>query len=153
MAKFNLKVAPVPQVPQFDDVTAPGPLARVPSSLRRESTRLRFEGMSDARKKEAFTFRPLVRPRTRYSLLATLVVCMLLILLVGVPYAANERMAANPVLQTAIRGLIVGIWMYFLLGAVFLITSPTLVRGGFHPRFLFSMPLTLGPAVGLRSSR
>jgi hypothetical protein len=35
--------------------------------------------------------------------------CTLIVLLVGVPYVANERTAdANPVLQTAIRGPIVG---------------------------------------------
>ncbi len=76
--------------------------------------------------------------------------CTLLGLLVGVPYAANERTAdANPVLQTAIRGLIVGVWAYFALGPIFLVNAPTLIRGGFHPRFLLSMPLTLCPAIGL----
>jgi hypothetical protein len=70
--------------------------------------------------------------------------------LVGVPYAANERVTnANPVLQTAMRGLIVGILLLFLLGPIFLVIAPTLVRGGFHPRFLLSLPLTLGPAVGV----
>ena len=82
----------------------------------------------------------------------TLVVCTLLMLLVAVPYAANERMTdANPVLQTAMRGriMIVGIWTYFALGPIFLVNAPTIVRGGFHPRFLLSLPLTLGPAVGV----
>ena len=80
----------------------------------------------------------------------TLVVCTLLMLLVGVPYAVNERMTdANPMLQTAIRGLIVGIWAYFMLGSMFLVSSPITVGGGFHPRFLLSLPLTLGPAVGV----
>jgi hypothetical protein len=71
-------------------------------------------------------------------------------LLVGVPYAANERRTdANPVLQTAIRGLIVGIWAYFQLGPVFIVNTAITVRGAFHRRFLLSLPLTLGPAVGV----
>ena len=39
--------------------------------------------------------------------------------------------------------------MYFLLGPIFLGLAPTLVRGGFHLRFLLSVPLTLGPAVAV----
>jgi hypothetical protein len=71
-------------------------------------------------------------------------------LLVGVPYAANERRTdANPVLQTAIRGLIVGIWAYFQLGPVFIVNTAITVRGAFHRCFLLSLPLTLGPAVGV----
>ena len=45
---------------------------------------------ADAQKTEARTFRSLGQPRTRHLLLSTLVVCTLLVLLVGVPYAANE---------------------------------------------------------------
>jgi hypothetical protein len=106
--------------------------------------------LSDTERNLAFTLRALSRPRTYYSLLATLVVCTLLMLLVGVPYAVNERMTdASPMLQTAIRGLIVGIWVYFFALGVFLVIAPISVRGGFHPRFLLSLPLTLGPAVGL----
>ncbi len=36
-----------------------------------------------------------------------------------------------------------------MLGPVFLVNAPTSVGGGFHPRFLLSLPLTLGPAVGV----
>jgi hypothetical protein len=141
------KVVPAPVEPsiilQFDGV------APARTSRRRQSTSSRFEGLSQDEKHQALAFRALVQPRTRYSLLATLVVCALLVLLVGVPYALNERMAdANPVLQTAMRGLIVGMWMYFIIGPIFLVNAPTIVRGGFHPRFLLSLPLTLGPAVG-----
>ncbi len=70
-------------------------------------------------------------------------------LLVVVPYAVNERVTdASPVGQTAIRGLIVGIWAYFILGPIFLVNAPITARGGFHPRFLLSLPFTVGPAVG-----
>jgi hypothetical protein len=106
--------------------------------------------LSDPERHLAFTLRPLGQPRTYYSLLTTLVVCTLLMLLVAVPSAVNERMNdASPMLQTAIRGLIVGIWAYFLLGPIFLVNAPITVRGGFHRRFLLSLPLTLGPAVGV----
>jgi hypothetical protein len=47
------------------------------------------------------------------------------------------------------RGLIVGIGAYSVLGPIFLVNAPAIVRGGFHPRFLLSLPLTLGPAVGV----
>jgi hypothetical protein len=119
-------------------------------SARRLSTVSRCENLSDTERHLAFTLRALGQPRTYYSLLATLVVCTLLMLLVGVPYAANERRTdANPVLQTAIRGLIVGIWAYFQLGPVFIVNTAITVRGAFHRRFLLSLPLTLGPAVGV----
>jgi hypothetical protein len=122
----------------------------VERSARRQSTVSRFKKLSDAEKHLAFALRALSQPRTRNSLVSTLVVCTLLMLLVGVPYAVNERVVnAHPVLQTAMRGLIVGIWLYFLLGPIFLVNAPTVVRGGFHPRFLLSLPLTLGPAVGV----
>ena len=117
------KVAPVPvdlpgAAPQFDGVVTAEAATGVLSS-RRKSTEPRFDGLSDAEKNEARTFRALGQPHTRYSLLATIVVCTLLVLLVGVLYAANERMAdANPVLQTAMRGLIVGIWTYFQIGPI-----------------------------------
>jgi hypothetical protein len=142
------KVVPAPVEPsiilQFDGV-APSRTSR-----RRQSTSSRFEGLSQDEKHQALAFRALVQPRTRYSLLATLVVCALLVLLVGVPYAVNELMAgASPMLQTAMRGLIVWIWAYFILGPMNFGFAPTLVRGGFHPRFLLSVPLTLGPAVGV----
>jgi hypothetical protein len=106
--------------------------------------------LSDTERHLAFALRALKKPRTRYSLLTTLVVSTLLMLLVVVPYAANERMTdANPMVQTAIRGLIVGIGTYFMLGPVFLVCAPITVGSGFHPRFLLSLPLTLGPAVGV----
>jgi hypothetical protein len=140
------KVAPAPD---FDGVVVTAPFASV-QPLRRQSTLTRFAGLSELKKTEARTFRSLGQPLTRYSLLTTIAVCTALVLLVGVPYAANERTAdANPVLQTAMRGLIVGIWAYFMLGPAFLVNAPTLVRGGFHPRFLLSLPLTMGPAVGV----
>jgi hypothetical protein len=108
----------------------------------------RYAGQPEIKKNESRTFRPLGQLLTLYSFLATLVVCTLIVLLVGVPYAANGRVTdANPVLQTAMRGLIVGTWVYFILGPMFLVNAPTIVRGGFHPRFLLSLPLTLGPAV------
>jgi hypothetical protein len=143
---LTAKVAPAPD---FDGVVVTAPTATVPT-LRRQSTLPRYAGLPEFKKTEARTFRSLGQPLTRYSLLTTIVMCTLLVLLVGVPYAANERMAnENKVLQTAMRGLIVGLWMYFLLGPIFLGLAPTLVRGGFHPRFLLSVPLTLGPAVGV----
>jgi hypothetical protein len=110
----------------------------------------RFKKLSDTERHLAFALRALSKPRARtsYSLLATLVVCILLMLLVGAPYAANERMTdANPMLQIAIRGLIIGVWVYLLVGTTFIVSAPILVRGSFHPRFLLSLPLTLGPAV------
>jgi hypothetical protein len=39
--------------------------------------------------------------------------------------------------------------MHFLLGPIFLVNAPTTVRGGFHPRFLLSFPITLGMSVGV----
>jgi hypothetical protein len=148
MAK--VAVAPAP-APDFDGVVVMNPIASVSSSSsRRKSTKPRFDRLSDAEKNEAHTFRPLGQLLTPHSLLATIVVCTLLMLLIGVPYAVNERTAdANPVLQTAMRGLIVGMWMYFIIGPIFLVNAPAIVRGGFHPRFLLSLPLTLGPAVGV----
>jgi hypothetical protein len=110
----------------------------------------RFKKLSDTERNLAFALRALGQPCTRYSLLATLVVCTLLMLLVALPYAVNERMNdANPVLQTAIRGLIVGNFEFFFLGPNFLLVAPITVCGGFHPRFLLSLPLTLGPAIGV----
>ena len=71
--------------------------------------------LSDTERHLALTLRALGQPRTRYSLLTSLVVCTLL-MLVAVLYAVNERSNdANPMLQTAIRGLIIGIWVYFIL--------------------------------------
>jgi hypothetical protein len=105
--------------------------------------------MPEAVQALALGFRPLRRPRTRYSLLSTLLVCTLLQLLVGVPYGANERAADSSPSRTALRGVIVGIWMYFVLGPLFLVTGPALVRGDFHPRFLLSFPITLGISVGV----
>jgi hypothetical protein len=97
----------------------------------------------------AFGFRPLVSPRHRYSALAMLFVCTLLQLIVGAPYAANERAGdSSPTSRSALRGLIVGTLVYFLIGPIFVINAPILVRGGFHPRFLLSLPITLGVSVG-----
>ena len=69
----------------------------------------RYAGLPEIKKDESRTFRPLGQPRTRQALLATIVVCALLMVLVGVPYAANERVVnASPVMQPAMRGQIVG---------------------------------------------
>ncbi len=134
----------------------PAGASSVDRPVRRQSMMSRFKKLSDTERNLAFALRALGQPRTaatRYSLLATLVVCTLLMLLVAVPYAVNERMNdARPVLQTAIRGLIVGIWVYFMLGPTFLVIAPITVRGGFHRRFLLSLPLTLAPAVGVALS-
>ena len=148
MVKVTVAPAPV-EPPDFDGVVVTAPTAS-PPLVRRQSTWDRYAGLPEFKKNECRTFRSLGQLHTLYSLLATIVVCALLVLLVGVPYAANERMAdASPVLQPAMRGLIVGIWLYFLIGPGFLVNAPTLVRGGFHPRFLLSLPLTLGSAVGV----
>jgi hypothetical protein len=127
----------------------PAGAGSVERSVRRQSTVSRSQKLPDSERHLAFTLRALSQPRTRYSLLTTLFLCTLLMLLVGVPYAMNERLNdASPMLQTAIRGLVVGILEYFPLGPTILVNAPTIVRGGFHPRFLLSLPLTLGPAVG-----
>jgi hypothetical protein len=110
----------------------------------------RFEALPQETQGLAYVFRALNRPRTRHSLLAGLVSCMLLQLLVGAPYAANELAAdASPALRTALRGLIIGITMCFIFGPIALILAPTMVRGGFHPWSFLSLPITLGIAVGL----
>ncbi len=135
----------VAPAPDFDGIVVSKPIARVSW----QSTKPRFDGLSDPEKNEARTFRALGQPRTRHALVSTFGACTLLMLLVSVPCAATERMAdANPMLQKAMRGAIVGVLAYFALGPIFLGFAPTLVRGGFHPRFLLSMPLTLCPAVG-----
>jgi hypothetical protein len=121
-----------------------------PTTIRRPTTMERFEALPQETQGLAYVFRALNRPRTRHSLLAGLVSCMLLQLLVGAPYAANELAAdASPALHTALRGLIIDIAMYFIFGPVALILAPTVVRGGFHPRSFISLPITLGIAVGL----
>ena len=75
----------------------------------------------------------------------TPVICTLLQLIAGAPYAANERAAdATPALRTALRGLIVGMILYFNIGPVTLGLWPVQVRGGFDPRFLLALPITLG---------
>ena len=142
-------MAPAPAEGQIDgDFEPVMPIAA--RSVRTSSTQSRYEEPADTERDLAYTLRSFVRPHTGYSLLATLVFCTLLVLLVGVPYALNERMAdANPVLQTAMRGLILGIGSCFVLGAIFLVTTPTVVRGGFHLRYLLSLPVTLGSAVGV----
>ncbi len=92
----------------FDGALAAEATTRV-SSSRRKSTKPRFDGLSDAKKTEARTFRAVGQLHYYHALLATIVMCTLIVLLVGVPYVANERTAdANQVLQTAMRGLIVG---------------------------------------------
>jgi hypothetical protein len=49
----------------------------------------------------------------------------------------------------ALRGLIVGIWLYFALGPIFRVHAPMLVRGGFHLWFVLSFPITLATSVGV----
>ncbi len=94
------KVAPAPD---FDGVGVTAPTASV-QSLRRKSTLDRYAGLTDIKKDECRTFHPLSQLNTRHALLATGIVCTLLMLLVGVPYAVNERRTdANPMLQTATR--------------------------------------------------
>ena len=118
--------------------------------VRRQSTAHRFETQPDAEKTTALTFRALPRPRTRFALPATIVVCTLLQLIVGAPYAANERMADdNSALLKAIRGLVVGNGVYCYIGPQYHVPVPILVSGGFRPRYFFSWPITLGVGVGL----
>ena len=108
-ASFSWKVAPAShELADFDGFKVPEPTARVSSTVfssRRKSTDPRFQGQSNAKKTEARTFRAFSQLHYFYALLATIVVCTLLMLVVGVPYAANERMAdAPPELQTASAG-------------------------------------------------
>ena len=118
--------------------------------MRRQSTARRFRELPPPIRDLAFEFRHLARPRTRYSLMWMFIACTLLQLTVAVPYAANElAVDTNPQLRKALRGIIVGFWCYFIIGATFLIYAPTVVRGGFHPRFLCSLPITLGVGVGV----
>ena len=91
-------------------------------------------------------FRPVVQPRVLYSVSSTLLVCTLIQLLFAAPFAANERRTAGA--STALRGLLLGILASFINGPVFLVNSPILTRGGFHRRFLLSLPITLGAATG-----
>jgi hypothetical protein len=141
---------PVPAMTPLTPAQANAPAADEKGrSSRRQSTASRFQGLALEIQALAFEFRPFRRPRTRFSVAATLLVCTLLQLLVGAPYAANERAAdTTPTFRAALRGLIVGGLVYFMIGPLFLVNAPTLVRGGFHPRFLFSFPITLGVSVG-----
>jgi hypothetical protein len=130
---------------------APGHASAPPAdgNRRRQSTAPRFQALPQAAQTLAFGFRPLAKPRNHYSLLATFVVCALLQLLVGAPYAANECAADTGRARTALRGVIAGIWVCFVIGPVFLLIAPTTVCGGFRPRYLFSFPITLTVAVGV----
>jgi hypothetical protein len=129
---------------------APSPMLPVgpASALANASPAARSTHLSEVEVALASEFRPFPRPRTRRALAATLVVCMLLQVIVGAPYAANERAAAAEWLRTARCGLIVGIDLCFSLGPAFVLTEPTLVRGGFHLLYLLSLPITLSAAVG-----
>jgi hypothetical protein len=117
--------------------------------LRRQSTASRYQGLPEATQALALGYRSFRRPRDRYAVPAALLVCALLQLLVGAPYAASDRAASGSPWSTALRGLIAGILMYFVLGPMYLVTAPAFVRGGFHPRFLLSFPITLGVSVGV----
>jgi hypothetical protein len=109
---------------------------------KRKLTVDRCDKQPEAEKAKALKFSALQSPRVRFSLLATLVV--------GVPYAANERMAYDsPARLKAMRGLVVGIWVYIAIGPMYLLISPTLVRGGFCRRFLLSLPIELVASVGV----
>jgi hypothetical protein len=146
------RVVPISVVPTQGPVAADSllPIAdESRRSLRRQSTAPRFQRMAQSAQALSFVFRPFRRPRTRHSVLATLLVCTVLQLLVSVPYGANERAANGSALHTALRGLIIGLMAYFILGPIFLVTAPTLVRGGFHPRCLLSFPITLGVSIGV----
>jgi hypothetical protein len=54
-----------------------------------------------------------------------------------------------PELRTAFRGVIGGCWSYFVLGATYLIIAPTVVRGGFHLRYLLPLPIALTLNIGV----
>ena len=125
--------------------------ARAPAPADDHSSR--FAALPPEKQALALSFRPLTSPRTRhYPQLAAaiLLVCTLLQLIVGAAYAANERAAVSgPTLRTGVRGLIVGLFVFFLLGSQLLFNTPTLARGGFHWRFLLSLPITLGVSVSV----
>ena len=117
---------------------------------RRPTTASRFAGLPAEAQALAFEFRPLVSPSTSYSLLATLVACTLIPLIVRAPYAVNERaIDTHPGIRTALRGLIVAIWAYFFIGAIFLVNAPMMVCGGFRRRYLLSLPITVSVSVSL----
>ena len=117
---------------------------------RRPTTASRFAGLPAEAQALAFEFRPLVSPSTSYSLLATLVACTLIQLIVSAPYAVNERAVdTHPGIRTALRGLIVAIWAYFVIGAIFLVNAPMMVCGGFRRRYLLSLPITVSVSVSL----
>ncbi len=113
---FSLKVSPA-SANDRDIIQPP----------RRQSTQSRFARLTPAKQKLAFEFRALPRPCGRYSLLATLASCTLLVLIVGAPYATNERAHYDsPALRTALRGLIPGALAYFVIGPIFLVNAPML---------------------------
>lgn len=93
-------------------------------------------------------FRPFGKPRVFYSVSSTLLACMLIQLLFAAPFAANERSSEAGGPSTALRGLLLGILVCFVIGPVFLVNSPVLTRGGFHRRFFLSLPITLCAAIG-----
>ncbi len=88
----KVMVAPAPiEPPDFEGVVVTAPTASAPFAEHMGSV------LPEFKKNECRTFRALGQLHTLSSLLATIVVCALLMLLVGVPYAANERMAdASP---------------------------------------------------------
>ena len=109
-----IPLSPGPTLLQVAPAPADEPMARS-RALRRATTESRFLALPPEIQGLAFSFRPLISPQIRYYprlAAATLLVCTLLQLIVGVPYAANERADVVPALRTALRGLIVGIWMY-----------------------------------------
>ncbi len=118
---------PVPVMTPLTPAQANAPAAdENRRSLRRQRTASRFHGLALEIRALAFEFRPFRRPQARFSVAATLLVCTLLQLLVGAPYAANERAAdSTPTLRAALRGLIVGILVYFVVGPIFLVNAPT----------------------------
>ena len=49
----------------------------------------------------------------------------------------------------ALHGLIGGILAAFIAGPIFLVTCPVRVGGTFHPRYLLSVPITIGIGVAV----
>ena len=88
-----MALSPGPTLSQVVPAPADEPPARS-RALGRATTESRFQALPPEIQGLAFSFRPLTFPRIRpYPQLAaaTLLVCTLLQLIVGVPYVANER--------------------------------------------------------------
>ena len=143
MSASDVGAAGVVQRDEPGSADAPPPA----TSGSRQSWVAHFEGLPEAERTLAYAFRSFPQPGTSSSLLASFGACMLLNLSVGAPYAANERTEGSPALQTAMRGLVGFCLVYHIIGPIFLVNAPTIVRGGFHPRYLLSVPIALAVAV------